>query len=152
MKKKDNFETISTNRRAKFDYEIIETYVAGIALLGPEIKSVRLKQVNINSAFAKVENDEVFIYGMQISPYRFNTVQSIDEFRKRKLLLTKNEIKRIKSQTEKKGYSLIPLEIFIKNGWAKIKLAIARGRKKFDKKEYLKEKDIERETRREIKY
>jgi len=149
MKKKENFQLISTNRRAKFDYEISQTYTAGIVLLGPEIKSIRLKHVNINSAFAKVENGEVFIYGMQIPTYKFNTMRSIDEFRKRKLLLNRNEIKRIKNYIDKKGYSLIPLELFLKNGWAKLKIAIAKGRKKFDKKEYLKEKDIERQTRQE---
>jgi len=149
MKKKENFQLISTNRRAKFDYEISQAYTAGIVLLGPEIKSIRLKHVNINSAFAKVENGEVFIYGMQIPPYKFNTMRSIDEFRKRKLLLNRNEIKRIKNYIDKKGYSLIPLELFLKNGWAKLKIAIAKGRKKFDKKEYLKEKDIERQTRQE---
>ncbi|MEF3279428.1 MAG: SsrA-binding protein SmpB [Elusimicrobiota bacterium] len=152
MKKKGEIEIIATNRRARFDYEILETYTAGIVLLGPEIKSIRLKHVNMNSGFAKVENEEVFLYGMQISPYEYNTIHNIDEFRKRKLLLKKREIKRLKSQTEKKGYSIIPLEIFLKNGWAKIKLAVGKGRKKFDKKEYLKEKDIEKQTRRELNY
>jgi SsrA-binding protein len=151
MKKRDEKEIVATNRRARFDYEIIETYTAGIALLGPEIKSVRLKHINLNSAFAKIENDEVFLYGAQISAYEFNTIKSIDEFRTRKLLLKRNEIRRIKAQTEKKGYSLIPLEMFLEHGWAKIKLAVARGRKRYDKKEYLKEKDIQRQTRKELR-
>ncbi len=150
MKKKENIETITTNRRAKFDYEIFETYTAGLVLLGPEIKSIRLRQVNINSSFIKIENDEAFIYGMQISPYQFNTIKLIDEFRKRKLLLHKSEIRKLKSYTERKGFTIIPLELFLKNGWAKLKIAVARGRKKFNKKEYLKEKDIERQTRREL--
>lgn len=151
MKKKNEIEVISLNRRARFDYEIIETYIAGLSLLGPEIKSIRLKHVNINSSFAKVENNEVFLYGMQISPYEFNTIKTIDEFRTRKLLLKKNEIKRLKSYTDKKGYSLIPLELFLKNGWAKIKLAVAKGRKQYNKKEYIKERDIKRELKKDFK-
>lgn len=150
MKKNPSIEIITTNRRAYFDYEILDTYIAGIELKGPEIKSIRERHVNINSAFVKVENDEAFIYGMQISPYKYNTVVDIDPFRKRKLLLNKNEIRRIDSQIQKKGFTVIPLELFLKNGWAKIKIAVARGKKKYDKREEIKKRDIEREMRREI--
>jgi len=152
MKKKENFEIIATNRRARFDYEIFDEYIAGIVLYGSEIKSIRLRQVNINSAFIRIENDEAFIYGMQISPYKFETVRKIDEFRKRKLLLHSSEIKKLKNQSERKGYTIIPLELFIKNGWAKLKIAVGRGRKKFDKKEYLKERDIEKEIKKDLGY
>ncbi|MCX7905901.1 MAG: SsrA-binding protein SmpB [Elusimicrobiales bacterium] len=150
MKKNDKLELIATNRRAKFDYEIFDTYIAGIELKGPEIKSIRQRHVNINSAFVKIENGEAFIYGMQINPYKFNTSIILDPFRKRKLLLNKNEIKKIESQIEKKGFTIIVLELFLKNGWAKLKIAIAKGKKKYNKKEYLKERDIKRETKREI--
>ena len=89
---------------------------------------------------------------MQIIPYKYETIRKLDEFRKRKLLLHKSEIKKLKNHSEKKGYTIIPLVLFIKNGWAKLRIAVARGRKKIDKKEYLKEKDIERETKRELGY
>ncbi|MCX7641571.1 MAG: SsrA-binding protein SmpB [Elusimicrobiales bacterium] len=150
MKKNEKVELIATNRRAKFDYEIFDIYTAGIELKGPEIKSIRQKHVNINSAFIKIENGEAFVYGMQITPYQYNTSIILDPFRKRKLLLHKNEIKRIKSQVEKKGFTIIVLELFLKNGWAKLKIAIARGKKKYNKKDYLKERDIRRETKKEI--
>lgn len=150
MKKNDKVELIATNRRAKFDYEIFDTYIAGIELKGPEIKSIRERHVNINSAFVKIENGEAFVYGMQISPYQFNTSISLDPFRVRKLLLNKNEIRRISLQIEKKGYTVVVLELFLKNGWAKLKIAVAKGRKKYNKKEYLRQKAIERETKREL--
>lgn len=150
MKKNNKVEVIATNRRARFDYEIFDTYIAGIALKGPEIKSIRQKHVNINSAFVKIENNEAFVYGMQITPYVFNTSISLDPFRVRKLLLHKNEIKKINSQIEKKGFTVIVLELFLQNGWAKLKIAVAKGRKKYDKKEYLREKDIERETKSDL--
>lgn len=150
MKKNDNIELIAVNRRAKFDYEIFDTYIAGIELKGPEIKSIRQRHVNINSAFVKIENGETFVYGMQITPYKYNTSVVLDPFRVRKLLLNKNEIKRISSQIEKKGFTAIVLELFLKNGWAKLKIAVAKGRKKQNKKEYLKERDIQKEIKREL--
>jgi SsrA-binding protein len=151
MKNRNKIETISQNRRARFDYEIIDTFEAGISLKGPEVKSLREKAVNLNQSFARVENDEVLLYGMQISPYKYNTILNLDPLRTRKLLLKKQEIKKIKNLTEQKGYTLIPLEIYFKNGWAKISIAVAKGKKTFNKKEKIKEKDIERETRRELK-
>ena len=150
MKKTDRIEVIAINRRANFDYEIFDTYVAGIQLKGPEIKSIRERHVNINSSFVRIEKGEAFVYGMQITPYKFNTSISLDPFRVRKLLLHKNEINRIQSQIEKKGFTVVVLELFLKNGWAKLKIGIAKGRKKYNKKEYLKERDIQRETKREI--
>lgn len=150
MKKKNEIELIALNRRAKFDYEIFDTYIAGIELKGPEIKSIRQRHVNINSAFVKIENGEAFVYGMQITPYKYNTSIVLDPFRIRKLLLNKNEIKRINSQIEKKGFTAIVLELFLKDGWAKLKIGIAKGRKKQNKKEYLKERDIKRETKKEL--
>ncbi len=149
MKKNEKI-VITTNRRAYFDYEVIDVYIAGIELKGPEIKSIRNRAVNINSSFIKLKNGEAFIYGMQISPYQYNTSITLDPFRVRKLLLKKNEIRRIVSQTEKKGLTIIPLELFLKNGWAKLKIAIAKGRKKYNKKELLKQRDIERQTKKEL--
>jgi SsrA-binding protein len=151
MKNRNKIETISQNRRARFDYEIIDTFEAGISLKGPEVKSLREKAVNLNQSFARVENGEVLLYGMQISPYKYNTILNLDPLRTRKLLLKKQEIKKIKNSTEQKGYTLIPLEIYFKNGWAKVSIAVAKGKKTFNKKEKIKEKDIERETRRELK-
>ncbi len=150
MKKNDRVEIITTNRRAYFDYEIIDVYIAGIELKGPEIKSIRNRHVNINSAFIKIENSQAFIYGMQINPYQYNTSLMLDPFRVRKLLLTKKEIKKLATQTEKRGFTIIPLELFLKNGWAKLKIAVAKGRKKYNKKEIIKERDIQRQTKKEL--
>ena len=152
MKKRNDFKLITTNRRARFDYEIFDEYIAGIVLYGSEIKSIRLGHVSINSAFIKIENEEAFIYGMQITPYKYETIRKLDEFRKRKLLLQKSEIRKLKNISEKKGYTIIPLELFLKNGWAKLKIAVAKGRKHFNKKEYIKERDIKRETKKELGY
>ncbi|PIS47569.1 MAG: SsrA-binding protein [Elusimicrobia bacterium CG08_land_8_20_14_0_20_51_18] len=150
-KEKNKLETIYSNRKARFDFEILETFEAGLVLEGPEVKSLRAKQVNMSSSFARVEKDGIYLYGMQILPYKFNTLKEIDPLRTRKLLLNRQEIKKLKGASEQKGYTLVPLELYFKNGWAKVSLAVAKGKKTFDKKEKIKERDLDRETRREMK-
>jgi SsrA-binding protein len=150
-KKKLEVETVATNRKARHDYEILETFEAGLVLEGPEVKSLRLKQAQIAQSFARAEKDGLYLYGMHIQPYAFNTVKELDPTRTRKLLLNKKEIKKLANAAATKGAALIPLEVYFKHGWAKVALAIAKGRKAPDKHEAKKKKDIDRELRRDYK-
>ncbi|GAB4030138.1 MAG: SsrA-binding protein SmpB [Elusimicrobiota bacterium] len=151
MKKKIEKESVALNRKAFYDYEVIETFEAGLCLEGAEVKSLRQGQANLSSSFARPEKDGIYLYGLQIPPYRFNTVSQIDPLRTRKLLLNKVEIRKLKSYAEQKGFSLIPLELYFKKGWAKISLAIAKGKKTFDKKDKIKKRDMDRDIRRDLK-
>jgi SsrA-binding protein len=142
-------EIVATNRKAKKNYEILDTYEAGIELKGSEIKSIRDHRVNIDDAFCLVENGEIFINNMHISPYFASSIFRPDPDRKRKLLLNRKEIDRIYGQITRKGYTLIPTKVYIKNGkWAKVEIAIAKGKKLYDKREDMKKKEIELEMRR----
>jgi len=152
MKKKEpGIETVATNRKARHDYEILETFEAGLVLEGPEVKSLRLKQAQIAQSFARAEKDGLYLYGMHIPPYAFNTIKELDPIRTRKLLLNKKEIKKLTNSVAIKGTSIIPLEVYFKNGWAKVSLALARGKKAPDKHEAKKKKEIDRELRRDFK-
>jgi SsrA-binding protein len=142
---------IATNKKGLHNHHVLETFEAGIALYGPEVKSLRLKQVNIEQSFALAEDGEVNLINMHISPYKYNSVQTIDADRTRKLLLKKNEIKRIFGKTKIKGNVLIPTEIYFRNGWAKVTLAIAKSKKSPDKRTETKTKDLNRELRRDFK-
>lgn len=153
MKKNDkNAETIpvATNRRARHNFHIIETVEAGLSLSGPEVKSLRLKQASLDQSFARVEKGEVFLYGLHIAPYAFNTTAPVDALRTRKLLLKTKEIRRLIGQSAVKGIALIPLEIYFKRGWAKVLLALARGKQGPDKREDIKKRETEREIRRDF--
>ena len=144
-------ETVATNRKARHDYEILETFEAGIVLEGPEVKSLRLKQTQIAQSFARAEEDGLYLYGMHVQPYVFNTLKELDPVRTRKLLLNKKEIRKLSNATAVKGAAIVPLEIYFKNGWAKVLLAIARGKKAPDKHEAKKKRAIDRELRRDFK-
>jgi len=149
--KKDKIETVATNRKARHDYFITDTYEAGLSLEGPEVKSLRLKQATLTSAFARAEKDGLYLYGLHITPYAFNTLTEIDPVRTRKLLLRAPEIRKLSSALATKGMSLVALEIYFKNGWAKVLLGLAKGKKSADKHESIKKRDIDREMRREFK-
>ena len=149
--KKEKTEQVATNRRARHDYLITETYEAGLALEGPEVKSLRLKQATLTSAFARAEKDGLYLYGLHITPYAFNTQKEIDPVRTRKLLLKRQEIKRLTGALTIKGLTLVALELYFKNGWAKVLLGLAKGKKASDKHESIKKRDIDREMRREFK-
>lgn len=152
MKKKDTGrETVATNRRARHDYEILETFEAGLVLEGPEVKSLRLKQAQISQSFARVEPDGLYIHGMHIQPYAFNTIKKLDPLRARKLLLKRSEIKKLARAAAVKGHAIVTLEIYFRNGWAKALLGLARGRRARDKHEELKKKAQDRELRRDFK-
>lgn len=144
-------KVVAQNRKAKHDYFIEDTFEAGIVLKGTEIKSVRKGSVNIKDAFARVEKGELFLHNMHISPYAQGNRYNHDPLRTRKLLMHKKEIAKLAGATKEKGYSLIPLKIYIKNGFAKVLLGLARGKKKYDKREALKKKTAQREIEKAFK-
>ena len=140
------------NRKVNFDYEIIDTYEAGIVLTGTEIKSIRLGKANLKDSYAIIKNDEIFLLNMHISSYEQGNRFNHEETRTRKLLLHKNEIKKINDKVSIKGLTLVPVKLYFSKGKAKIELAIARGKHTFDKKETIKQRDIEREMKKSMKY
>ena len=146
-----NNSTIVTNRQARRDYFIIETFEAGIELKGSEIKSVRNKRANLKDGFAKIEKGEIFLYNLHISPYEFARRDEINEKRSRKLLLRKNQIKHIIGKMVEKGLALIPLKMYFKKSFAKVEIALAKGKKFYDKREALKAKEANREIDRILK-
>ncbi|HKL12636.1 MAG TPA: SsrA-binding protein SmpB [Halanaerobiales bacterium] len=141
----DDIKVIARNKKAKHDYHIEETYEAGIILRGTEIKSIRNRNVNLKDSFAMVENGEVFLYNMHISPYKQGNRYNHDPERKRKLLLHKNEIRKLIGYTKRKGYTLVPLRIYLKNNLAKVELALAKGKNVRDKRRDIAKKTAERE-------
>lgn len=141
-------KVVASNRKARHEYEILETFEAGIVLKGAEVKSVRAGKVAFQDAFARVEGGEIFLYSFHISPYEQANRYAPDPLRTRKLLLNRAEIRRLIGKVEEKGLTLIPLEIYFKRGYAKIRLALARGRQLRDKREKLKRQVQDREAQR----
>ncbi|MFO8191814.1 MAG: SsrA-binding protein SmpB [Bacillota bacterium] len=139
---------ISTNRKARHDYHIEETYEAGIVLTGTEVKSVRNSRVNLKDSYARVENGELFLYNMHISPYEPGNRFNHDPLRVRKLLMHRMEISRLAGKIKEKGYALIPLKIYLSGGLIKIELGLARGKKLYDKRRDIAERDSKREMER----
>jgi len=145
-------KTIAKNKRASFDYEILEKYEAGIELLGQEVKSIRNGRISISGSFAIEKNSQVFLINAFIPPYQpQNAPKNYDPSRTRKLLMHKSEIKKLVGKTREKGLTLIPLRVYNKGGKIKIEIATAKSKKKIDKREKIKEKEIEREIEREVK-
>ena len=137
------------NKRASFEFQFIEKFVAGIALQGTEIKSIRMGKVNFLDAYCAFHDNELFLYEMHISPYEKGTHYNHEPKRHRKLLLTKRELKRLNSKSEEKGLTIVPTRIFLgARGFAKVEIALARGKKTFDKRESIKEKDLKRDLER----
>ncbi|WP_347862445.1 SsrA-binding protein SmpB [Salimicrobium sp. PL1-032A] len=144
--------TIAQNKKARHDYFIEETYEAGIVLQGTEIKSIRNGRINLKESFARInKNGEMYIHNMHISPYEQGNIYNHDPTRARKLLLHRKEIDKLIGQTQQKGYSIVPLKVYIKNGVAKVLIGLAQGKKKYDKREALKQKQVKREMDRAIK-
>lgn len=139
------------NRKARFDYEILETYEAGIVLKGTEIKSIRNSKANLKDSYAIIRKNEMFLLNMHISPYENGNIFNHNETRTRKLLLHKKEILKIKNKVELQGLTLVPLKLYFKNNKAKIEIGIARGKKLYDKRETLKKKEIQRNINKELK-
>jgi SsrA-binding protein len=144
----DGKKRIATNRKARHEYEILDTLEAGMVLRGPEVKSLRAGKVGFQDAFARVEDGEVLLYSLHISPYEQANRYNADPMRTRKLLLHGHEIDRLAGKVHEKGLTLIPLELYFRRGYAKVLLGVARGRKLHDKREKLKRKVQEREARR----
>lgn len=143
---------IANNKKAKHDYFIEETYEAGIVLTGTEIKSIRLGRISLKESYAKIENGEVFIYQMNISPYEQGNRFNVDSTRTRKLLLHKSEIRKLIGYTTQKGLTLVPLNLCLdEHGRAKIELAVARGKKLYDKREDVAKRDAGRRMSQEMK-
>ena len=138
------------NKKAYFDYFIEDTYEAGIDLTGTEIKSIRKGSCNLKDTYARIKNNEVYVINMFIAPYEQGSVFNHDERRERKLLLHKKEIYKIKQKIEKEGYSLVPVKLYLKNGKAKILLGVAKGKKNYDKRMSIKERDIKRNLEKVI--
>ncbi len=150
--KKDKGRVV-TNRRARHDYDIIETLEAGIVLTGPEVKSLRDGQANISDAYAEIRNAECFLVNLHISPYQFSRVSSnTDPKRDRKLLLHKREIMRLDGKVRQRGFTLIPLSIYFKDGKAKVELALAKGKRYRDRREDIRKRDEQRIMERDLRH
>ena len=144
-------KVISTNRKAFHDFLIFDKYVAGIVLTGTEIKSIRKGMLNLKDSFAKIEDGEVFLYNMHISPYEQGNRYNHDPDRKRKLLLNKQEILKMLGKIKKDGYSIVPLELLLSHGFAKIEIGLAKGKKLYDKREAIAKKSMDRDIARHLK-
>ena len=147
MKKK----IVCRNRKAAHEYFIEERFEAGMVLLGPEVKSLRDGRGNLVDSYARIKRGEVHLHNMHISPYPFSHYMDLEPTRTRKLLLHKKEIKRLIGKTQERGYSLIPLQVYFLRGWVKVELALAKGKRKVDKRHAIKERDLKREMDQEKK-
>ena len=148
---KSDIKIIAVNRKARFNYFIEDEYEAGLVLKGTEVKSLRLGKANLKDAYARVQNGEVFVHQMHIAPYPFAYYENHDPVRVRKLLLHKREIKKLYAKVNEKGHSLIPLKLYFKDGKAKVTIALAKGKRKYDKREAIKRRDEQRDLDRERK-
>ncbi len=147
----DNIKLISQNKKARHDYFIIEEIEAGIELFGTEVKSVRQGKVNLTDAYASVNNSEVFVKGMNISPYEQGNIFNRDPLRERKLLLHKNQIRKLIGQIQQQGFSLIPLKVYLKGSLVKVTLAVVKGKKLYDKRDDIAKRDAKRNMDRVMK-
>jgi len=143
-------EIIAVNRRARHDYDIIETYEAGIVLTGPEIKSIRARRAQLRDAYAQVERGEAWLYNMHVSSYQPGSRENQDPRRTRKLLLHRREIDRLIGRTVERGLTLIPLRLYLERGYAKVELGLARGRRQWDKRRAIAEREARREEERAL--
>lgn len=144
-------KTVATNKKARHDFFIEETYETGIALSGTEVKSVRAGKVNLRDSYAQVKDGELFLHNVHISPYEQGNIFNKDPLRSRKLLMHKVEIQKLMGLTTLKGYALVPLSFYLKNGKVKVQLGLARGKKLYDKRQDLKERAVRRETEQTAK-
>lgn len=144
-------KTLAENRKARHDYFIEETYEAGISLSGTEVKSIRLGKANLKDSYALVNNNEVILYNMHVSPYEKGNIFNRDPLRERKLLLHSKEIIKLDGYISQKGYSLIPLSLYLSRGLVKVTLAVAKGKKLYDKREDMASRDAVREMEHQIK-
>lgn len=148
---KESRKLIANNKKAYHEYFLEETYEAGISLVGTEVKALRMGKCSIKEAFIRIENGEVFVYQMHISPYEKGNIFNRDPLRPRKLLLHKNEILKLQGKIKEKGYTLVLVEVYFSGSLVKVKIALARGKKLYDKRADIAKKDQRRETEREFK-
>ena len=150
-KGKESQKLIANNKKAYHDFFIDETYECGIALHGTEVKSMRMGKCSIKEAFVRIEDGEVFVYGMHVSPYEKVNIFNKDPLRVKKLLLHKYEINKLLRKIKEKGYTLVPLQVYFKDGKVKVEIGLARGKKLYDKREAIAKKDQRREAEKEFK-
>ena len=143
--------TIAENRKARHDYHILDTWEAGVALLGTEVKSIREGRVNLRDSYARVDNGEIWMLNVLISPYSHRGSAEHQELRQRKLLLHRDEIRKMVGKVAEKGLTLVPLELYFKKGRVKVLLGLAKGKQAHDKRETLKRREVDRETRAAVK-
>ncbi len=148
---KQSFKLIANNKKARFDYFIEDTFEAGISLHGTEVKSLRMGKCSVKEAFIRIENGEVYIYSMHISPYEKGNIFNKDPLRVKKLLLHKYEINKIAGQLATKGYTVVPLQVYFKGSLVKVEIGLARGKKLYDKRQDIAKKDQRRESEKEFK-
>ncbi len=147
----DNAKLVALNRRARFDYSVEESFECGISLLGTEVKSIKDGKFSFPDAYAEVRSSEIWLKNFRISEYVFSSVFSHDPDRPKKLLLHAQEIKRIDRRVREKGYTLIPLSVYLKHGLIKVELGLCKGKKAYDKRADIKERDVERDLRRDFR-
>ncbi len=150
-KKKTGSSLIASNKKAYHEYHVLEQLTAGIALTGTEIKSIRGGKVSLKQSFARVENGELFLYGLYIAPYEQGSYNNHDPGRVRKLLVTKKEIKRLVGKIKEDGLTIVPIRLFFSRAWVKVELGLCKGKKLYDKRADMKKKDQSREMNRAIK-
>ena len=151
MGDKDNYKLIANNKKAYFDYFIEDTWEAGIALHGTEVKSVRMGKCSIKEAFIRVEDGGVFVYNMHISPYEKGNIFNKDPLRVKKLLLHRHEVNKILGEVTQKGYTLVPLQVYLKGSLVKVQVGLGRGKKLYDKRDTIAKKDQRREAEKDFK-
>lgn len=148
---KEAMKLVANNKKAYHDFFIEEKYEAGLVLHGTEVKSLRMGKCSIKEAFIRIENGEVYIYGMHISPYEKGNIFNKDPLRVRKLLLHRQEIRKLIGNSTEKGYTIVPLQVYFKDGRAKIEIGLAKGKKLYDKRQDIAKKDQKREAEKELK-
>ena len=148
---KDSIKLIANNKKAYHDYFIEDTWETGISLHGTEVKSLRMGKCSIKEAFIRIENGEVIIYGMHVSPYEKGNIFNRDPLRPKKLLMHKSEIRKLIGKIAEKGYTLVPVEVYFKGSLVKVDIALAKGKKQYDKRQDIAKKDMRREAERDFK-
>tara|TARA_Y100001001_G_C7741021_1_gene214350 strand:- start:20 stop:490 length:471 start_codon:yes stop_codon:yes gene_type:complete len=142
---------ITDNRKARYDFHLFDTYEAGLVLLGTEVKAIREGRVNLKDSYGRVENGEVFLYNLHISPYSHRGYAEHAPLRRRKLLLTKSEIRKLIGKTTERGFTLVPTRLYFQRGLVKVSVSLAKGKKTYDKRETIRRREIDRETRALVK-
>ena len=148
---KESVKLIANNKKAYHDYFIEDKYEAGIALVGTEVKAIRMGQCSVKEAYIKVEGTQVFLYGMHVSPYEKGNLFNRDPLRVRKLLLNRAEINKLSGKCREKGYTIVPLQVYLKGNLVKVEIGLARGKKLYDKRDTIAKKDMQREQEREYR-